>query len=134
MAACPTPGRTSVNGAAQCFRHSASISLARFMHTIGAVSLCAAQKLAVALTACTHGCDKSGQDLGAPTLAPLTASPSSLWLEQKATSWRRSGRARGDARRRPSNRNPFDLIERDFVAGAVIELGGAWAFVRRHGL
>ena len=28
----------------------------------------------------------------------------------------------------------FDLIERNFVAGAVIELGGARAFVRGHGL
>jgi hypothetical protein len=33
-----------------------------------------------------------------------------------------------------SDRNTLDLIERDFVAGAIVELGGAWAFVRRHGL
>ena len=33
-----------------------------------------------------------------------------------------------------SNRNPLDLIERDFVAGAIIELGRARAFVRRHSL
>ena len=32
------------------------------------------------------------------------------------------------------NRNPVDLVERDLVARAVIELGGARAFVRRHGL
>jgi hypothetical protein len=34
----------------------------------------------------------------------------------------------------PSNRNPLDLIERDFIAGAIIELGRAGAFVRGHGL
>ena len=32
------------------------------------------------------------------------------------------------------NRNPLDLIERDFVAGPIIELGGARTFVRRHRL
>ena len=32
------------------------------------------------------------------------------------------------------NRDPLDLIERDFIARAVIELGGARAFVRGHGL
>jgi hypothetical protein len=30
-----------------------------------------------------------------------------------------------------SDRDPLDLIQRDLVAGAVIELGGARAFVRR---
>ncbi len=34
----------------------------------------------------------------------------------------------------PSDRNPLDLIERDLVAGAVVEPGGARAFVRRHEL
>ena len=33
-----------------------------------------------------------------------------------------------------SNRNPLDLVERNLIAGAIIELGGARAFVRRHGL
>src|SRR5690348_15274723 len=33
-----------------------------------------------------------------------------------------------------SNLDPLDLIERDLVAGAVVELGGARAFVRGHGL
>jgi hypothetical protein len=33
-----------------------------------------------------------------------------------------------------SNRNPLHLIERDLIAGAVVELGGARTFVRRHGL
>ena len=32
------------------------------------------------------------------------------------------------------NRNPLDLIEGDVIAGAVVELGGARAFVRRHEL
>jgi hypothetical protein len=32
------------------------------------------------------------------------------------------------------NRNPFDLIEGDLIARAIIELSGARAFVRRHGL
>ena len=32
------------------------------------------------------------------------------------------------------NRNPLDLIERDFIAGAVIKLCCARALVRRHGL
>jgi hypothetical protein len=32
------------------------------------------------------------------------------------------------------NHNSFDLIERDFVAGAIVELGRARAFVRGHGL
>jgi hypothetical protein len=32
----------------------------------------------------------------------------------------------------PSNGNPLDLIERYLIAAAVIELGGARAFVRRH--
>ena len=31
-----------------------------------------------------------------------------------------------------SNRDPLDLIERDLVPGAIVELGGARAFVRRH--
>jgi hypothetical protein len=35
---------------------------------------------------------------------------------------------------RSSNRNSLDLIERDLVTGAIIELGGAGAFVRRHSL
>src|SRR5215813_8642861 len=34
----------------------------------------------------------------------------------------------------PLNSNPLDLIEGDLVAGAVVELGGTWAFVRRHEL
>ena len=33
-----------------------------------------------------------------------------------------------------SNRNPLDLIERDLIAGAIVQLGGARAFMRRHGL
>jgi hypothetical protein len=33
-----------------------------------------------------------------------------------------------------SNRNPLDLVERNFIPGAVIKLGGARAFVRRHRL
>lgn len=32
------------------------------------------------------------------------------------------------------NRDPLDLIERNLIAGAVIELGRARAFVRGHGL
>ena len=36
--------------------------------------------------------------------------------------------------RRPLNPDPLDLIERDFVPRAVIELGGAWAFMRGHEL
>jgi hypothetical protein len=32
----------------------------------------------------------------------------------------------------PSSRNPLDLIERAFIAGAIIELGGARAFMRGH--
>jgi hypothetical protein len=43
-------------------------------------------------------------------------------------------RLKADSNSRRSNRNPLDLIERDFVAGAVVELGGARAFVRRHQL
>ena len=35
---------------------------------------------------------------------------------------------------RSSNRNSFHLVERDLVAGAVVELGGARAFVRGHEL
>src|SRR5262249_28214767 len=34
----------------------------------------------------------------------------------------------------PSDRNPLDLIERDLIAGTVIELGCARAFARGHGL
>jgi hypothetical protein len=34
----------------------------------------------------------------------------------------------------PLNRDPLHLIERDLVARAVIELRGAWAFVRRRDL
>jgi hypothetical protein len=38
-------------------------------------------------------------------------------------------------RTRPAlNRNPLDLVERDFVTGPIVELGGARAFVRGHGL
>src|ERR1700722_15909069 len=33
-----------------------------------------------------------------------------------------------------SNRDPLDLIERNLIAGAIIELGRARAFVRRHRL
>jgi hypothetical protein len=33
-----------------------------------------------------------------------------------------------------SNRNPFDLIERDLITGTVVQLGGARAFVRGHEL
>jgi hypothetical protein len=32
------------------------------------------------------------------------------------------------------NRNALDLIERDLIAGAVVELGGARAFMRGHSL
>jgi hypothetical protein len=32
------------------------------------------------------------------------------------------------------NRNALDLIERDLVTGAIVELGGARALVRGHGL
>ena len=32
------------------------------------------------------------------------------------------------------NRDPLDLIERDLIAGAIIELRGARAFMRRHRL
>jgi len=32
------------------------------------------------------------------------------------------------------NLDPFDLIERDLIAGAIVELRCTWAFVRRHGL
>jgi len=35
---------------------------------------------------------------------------------------------------RRSNRNPLDFIERDLIAGTVVELGGARAFVRSHQL
>ena len=38
------------------------------------------------------------------------------------------------AKVRRSNRNPLDFIERDFIAGPIIELGGARTFVRGHGL
>jgi hypothetical protein len=31
-------------------------------------------------------------------------------------------------------RNPLDLIERNLITGPIIKLGGARAFVRRHGL
>jgi hypothetical protein len=34
---------------------------------------------------------------------------------------------------KPSNRNPLHLIECNLIAGAITELGGARAFVRRHG-
>ena len=34
----------------------------------------------------------------------------------------------------PSNSNPLDLIERDRITRAVLELGGARAFMRRHRL
>ena len=27
------------------------------------------------------------------------------------------------------DQDPFDLVERDFVGGAVVELGGPWGFV-----
>ena len=33
-----------------------------------------------------------------------------------------------------SDGNPLDLIERDHIGGAVVELGRARALVRRHGL
>src|SRR5271165_2661793 len=33
-----------------------------------------------------------------------------------------------------SNRNPLDLVKRDLIASAIIELRRAGAFVRRHGL
>jgi hypothetical protein len=33
-----------------------------------------------------------------------------------------------------SNLDSLDLVEGDFIAGAVIELGGARALMRRHGL
>ena len=36
--------------------------------------------------------------------------------------------------RDPLNRDPLNLIERDLIAGAIVELGGARAFVRGHGL
>jgi hypothetical protein len=32
------------------------------------------------------------------------------------------------------NRNPFDLVQRDLIASAVVKLGRAGAFMRRHGL
>src|ERR1700733_14860800 len=38
------------------------------------------------------------------------------------------------ARRIPSNRDPLDLVERDFVAGAIIELRRAWAGMIGHRL
>jgi hypothetical protein len=38
------------------------------------------------------------------------------------------------AKVRRSNGYPLDLIERDLVARAIIEFGGARAFVRGHGL
>jgi hypothetical protein len=41
-------------------------------------------------------------------------------------------RAEGHCHR--SNRDPLDFIECDLIAGAIVELGGARAFVRRHGL
>ena len=34
----------------------------------------------------------------------------------------------------PLNPDPLDLVERDLVTGAVIKLGGAWAFMRGHEL
>ena len=33
-----------------------------------------------------------------------------------------------------SYRNPLHFVERDLIAGAIVELRRAWAFVRRHGL
>jgi hypothetical protein len=35
---------------------------------------------------------------------------------------------------RTSNRDPLDLVEGGRIARAVVEFGGAWAFVRGHGL
>src|SRR5262249_41235250 len=32
------------------------------------------------------------------------------------------------------NRDPLEFVERDFITGAVVELGGAGTFMRRHGL
>ena len=34
----------------------------------------------------------------------------------------------------PLNPDPLDLIERDLVAGTIVELGGSWAFMRGHEL
>ena len=34
----------------------------------------------------------------------------------------------------PLDRDPLDFIECDRITGAIVQLGGAWAFVRRHGL
>jgi hypothetical protein len=34
----------------------------------------------------------------------------------------------------PSDRDPLDFIERDFITGAIVEFGGARAFMRRHRL
>jgi hypothetical protein len=30
------------------------------------------------------------------------------------------------------NGNPLDLVERDLADGVIVELGGAWAFIRHH--
>jgi hypothetical protein len=38
------------------------------------------------------------------------------------------------ARVYPLNRDPLHLVERDLVAGAIVELGGARTFMRGHGL
>jgi hypothetical protein len=35
---------------------------------------------------------------------------------------------------RASDRNPFHLVERDLITGAIVELGGARTLARGHGL
>jgi hypothetical protein len=34
----------------------------------------------------------------------------------------------------PFDCNPLDLTERDFIAGATVEFGRAWTYMRGHGL
>jgi hypothetical protein len=49
----------------------------------------------------------------------VSPSPASNTIRLHACEWR-------------LDRNPLDLVERDLIAGAIIELGGAGTFVRGH--
>jgi hypothetical protein len=55
---------------------------------------------------------------------------------QSGFTWSRRGPVLNDSPRSAalSNRNPLHLVERDLVAGAIVELGGARTFVRGHRL
>src|ERR1700732_4154224 len=76
------------------------------------------------------------QGRGLPIVAPdtqllLLATPSlKRWFRFSLPDIHRKTERAGD----PLNPDPLDLIERDLVAGAVVKLGCARAFVRRHRL